>query len=92
MQIFQSKSFEKKVKKLTKNDKLAIDKIIGLIIENPNIGTEKKGDLSRIFVYKYKIKAQQYLSAYRFSDFELELIKIDVHQNFYRDLKHQVKH
>ena len=92
MQIFQSKSFEKKVKKLTKNDKLALDKIIRLILENPNIGTEKKGDLSRIFVYKYKIKTQQYLLAYRFSDFELELIKIDVHQNFYRDLKHQVKH
>ncbi|SMM99331.1 hypothetical protein SPONN_462 [uncultured Candidatus Thioglobus sp.] len=91
MQIFQSKSFARKVKKLTKNDKLELDKAVYLIQENPSIGTEKKGDLLRIFIYKYKIKTQQYLLAYRFSDSELELIKIDVHQNFYRDLKSQIK-
>ncbi|SMN12225.1 hypothetical protein SPBRAN_438 [uncultured Candidatus Thioglobus sp.] len=91
MQIFQSKSFAKKVKKLTKNDKLELDKAVYLILENPSIGTEKKGDLVTIFIYKYKIKTQQYLLAYRFSNSELELIKIDVHQNFYRDLKSQIK-
>lgn len=91
MQVFQSKSFAKRVKKLTKNDKLELDKIVRLILKNPNVGTEKKGDLIKIFVYKYKIKTQQYLLAYRFSDAGLELIKIDVHQNFYRDLKNQIK-
>lgn len=91
MRVFQSSSFAKKVKKLSKNDKLELDKSIHIILNNPQIGTEKKGDLLRIFVYKYKIKSQQYLLAYRFSDAELELIKIDVHQNFYRDLKSQIK-
>ncbi len=91
MKVFQSNSFAKRVKKLTKNDKLELDKIVRLILENLNIGIEKKGDLTKIFVYKYKIKTQQYLLAYRFSDIELELIKIDVHQNFYRDLKNQIK-
>lgn len=76
MRVFQSKSFAKKVKKLTKNNKLELNKVIRLILENPDIGTEKKGDLIRIFVYKYKIKTQQYLLAYRFSDFELELVKM----------------
>jgi mRNA-degrading endonuclease RelE of RelBE toxin-antitoxin system len=92
VKIFQSKSFKKKVKKLSKNDKLVLDKVVRIVIENPGIGVEKKGDLLKIFVYKYKIKTQQYLLAYRFTLFDLELIKIDVHQNFYRDLKNQIKH
>lgn len=90
MQVFQSKSFAKKVKKLSKNDKLELDNTIHAILKNPNIGIEKKGDLIKIFIYKYKINTQQYLLAYRFSDAQLELIKIDVHQNFYRDLKKQM--
>jgi len=92
VKIYQSKAFEKKVKKLTKNDKLALDKAVNAVIENPELGTEKKGDLVKLFVYKYKVKTQQYLLAYRFTEFDLELVKIDVHQNFYRDLKKQVKH
>jgi len=92
VKIYQSKVFEKKVKKLTKNDKLALDKAVYAVIENPELGAEKKGDLVKIFVYKYKVKTQQYLLAYRFTEFDLELIKIDVHQNVYRDLKKQVKH
>ena len=92
MKIFQSKAFEKKVKKISKNDKEELDKTIYAVIKNPEIGTEKKGDLVKIFVYKYKVKTQQYLLAYRFTGVDLELVKIDVHQNFYRDLKKQIKH
>ncbi|CAC9588966.1 hypothetical protein [uncultured Gammaproteobacteria bacterium] len=64
MKIYQSKTFERKVKKLSKNDKLALDKAVHTVIENPDTGVEKKGDLVRIFVYKYKVKTQQYLLAY----------------------------
>jgi mRNA-degrading endonuclease RelE of RelBE toxin-antitoxin system len=92
MKIFQSKSFEKKVKKISKNDKEELDNAIYAVIKSPEIGTEKKGDLVKIFVYKYKVKNQQYLLAYRFTGVDLELVKIDVHQNFYRDLKKQIKH
>lgn len=92
MKIFQSNAFEKKVKRISKSDKSALDKAVRAVIENPEIGTEKSGDLVKIFVYKYKVKTQQYLLAYRFIGADLELIKIDVHQNFYRDLKKQIKH
>jgi len=92
MKIFQSKAFEKKVKKISKNDKEELDNAIYAVIKSPEIGTEKKGDLVKIFVYKYKVKNQQYLLAYRFTGVDLELVKIDVHQNFYRDLKKQIKH
>ena len=45
MKIFQSKAFEKKVKKISKNDKEELDNAIYAVIKNPEIGTEKKGDL-----------------------------------------------
>ncbi|SMN16117.1 hypothetical protein CRYPA_2022 [uncultured Candidatus Thioglobus sp.] len=42
MKIYQSKAFEKKVKKLSKNDKLALDKAVHTVIEKPGTGVEKK--------------------------------------------------
>jgi len=52
MKVLQSRSFAKKVKKLNKKEKSQIDDQIKFIIENPNIGIEKKGDLKGIFVHK----------------------------------------
>lgn len=62
-----------------------------MILESPDIGDEKKGDLSEIYVHKFKIKTVQYLLAYRFNDENLELIMIGPHQNYYRDLKKDLK-
>ncbi len=88
MKIFQSRSFEKKVKKLPKNEKVVLDSQIKKIIDNPAIGIEKKGDLRGIFIHKFKLKTTQQLLAYRFiSEEELELIKLGPHGNYYRDLK-----
>ncbi|MCP4294436.1 MAG: type II toxin-antitoxin system RelE/ParE family toxin [Proteobacteria bacterium] len=87
MKIYQSRSFEKKVKKLSKNDKSILDEEIKTIIENPSIGEEKKGDLKGLFVHKFNFKTTQQLLAYRFMDEdELELIKIGPNGNYYRDL------
>ncbi len=87
MKILQSLSFERKVKKFTKQEKKALDKQILKIAENPSVGTEKKGDLRGVFVHKFKIKTTQYLLSYRFIGTDLELIMIGVHENYYRDLK-----
>jgi len=62
-----------------------------LLIENPEFGTEKKGDLKEVFVHKFKIKTIQYLLAYRFNEEKIELIMIGPHQNYYRDLKKYLK-
>jgi mRNA-degrading endonuclease RelE of RelBE toxin-antitoxin system len=91
MKIFQSHSFEKKVKKFNKAEKKALDSQILKIVENPFIGVEKKGDLRGIYVYKFKLKTIQYLLSYRFSGEELELIMIGPHENYYRDLKNYLK-
>ena len=87
MKILQSRSFERKVKKFTKRQKKKLDEEIRKIVDNPSIGSEKKGDLRGIFVRKFKIQTLQYLLAYRFLGKNLELIMIGAHENYYRDLK-----
>ena len=91
MKIEQKPSFKKVYKKLYKNQLEKVNEAIRAIVDNPLLGKEKQGDLSGVFVYKFDCINQQYLLAYRFSDAGLELIKIDAHQNFYRDLKNQIK-
>jgi mRNA interferase RelE/StbE len=91
MKILQSRSFERKVKKLTKAQKKKLDGEIRKIIDNPSIGSEKKGDLRGVFVHKFKIYTLQYLLAYRFTQENLELIMIGPHENYYRDLKSYLK-
>ena len=91
MKIFQSRSFERKVKKFTKRDKNKLDEQIRKIMDNPNIGSEKKGDLRGVYVYKFKLQTVQYLIAYRFIGENLELVMIGPHENYYRDLKSYLK-
>jgi mRNA interferase RelE/StbE len=91
MKIIQSRSFEQRIKKFNQAQKVILDEQIRLILDNPNIGDEKKGDLSEVYVHKFKIKTIQYLLAYRFSAEKLELIMIGPHQNYYRDLKRYLK-
>jgi len=91
MKIFQSRSFERKVKKFSKAQKSQLDKQVKLILKDPTIGIEKKGDLRGIYVHKFKLKTIQYLLAYRIAGENLELIMIGPHQNYYRDLKKYTK-
>ena len=91
MKIFQSRSFERKVKKFSKQEKKSLDKQVLRIAENPTVGSEKKGDLRGVYVHKFKIKNIQYLLSYRFAGDDLELIMIGPHENYYRDLKNYLK-
>ena len=91
MEILQSRSFERKVKKFTKAQKKKLDGEIRKIVDNPSLGSEKKGDLRGVFVQKFKLHTLQYLLAYRFIRENLELIMIGPHENYYRDLKSHLK-
>jgi mRNA interferase RelE/StbE len=91
MRIYQSRSFEKKVKKLSKSEKDSMDREIKKIAEYPSIGEEKKGDLRGVFVHKFKINTTPYLLAYRKVVGDLELVMIGPHENYYRDLKKYLK-
>jgi mRNA-degrading endonuclease RelE of RelBE toxin-antitoxin system len=91
MKVYQSRSFEKKVRKMSKLEKASLDREIKKIMENPRIGEEKKGDLRGVFVHKFKLKTSQYLLAYRKAGEDLELVMIGPHENYYRDLKQYLK-
>jgi len=87
MKILQSRSFERKVKKFSKQEKKRLDDQIRKIIDDPSIGSEKKGDLRGVYVHKFKLQTVQHILSYRFVGENLELIMIGPHENYYRDLK-----
>lgn len=91
MKIYQSRSFEKRVKRFNKKEKNGLDNEIKKIIRNPSIGTEKKGDLKGILVHKFKINTALYLLSYRLVTDGMELIMIGPHENYYRSLKSYLK-
>ncbi len=92
MKIYQSRLFEKKVKRFNPRQKEALDGVIKEILQDPAVGIEKKGDLKGVFVYKFELHDQLYLLAYRVIGSDaLELIMIGPHENYYRDLKKYAK-
>ena len=91
MIILQSRSFERKVKKFTKREKNTLNEQIRRIMDNPFIGSGKKGDLRGVYVHKFKLQTVQYLMAYRFVGGDLELVMIGPHENYYRELKSYLK-
>jgi len=91
MKIYQSRTFENKVKKLSKHEKELLDDAIKKIAENPLIGEEKKGDLKAGYVHKFKIKSLQYLLSYRKIKSDIELIMVGPHENYYKELKSFLK-
>jgi mRNA-degrading endonuclease RelE of RelBE toxin-antitoxin system len=91
MRILQSRSFEKRVKKLTRQEKKIVDNHVQKLAGDPTIGIEKKGDLRGVFIYKFKMRKIQFLLSYRYLGKDLELIMLGQHENYYRDLKTYLK-
>lgn len=89
IQVLQTSSFKKTVKKLKAKQKADLDKAVREVIAEPEIGQRKKGDLSFLRVYKFKMEKQLTLLGYSYEDgaITLELIALGSHENFYRDMK-----
>lgn len=81
------------MKKLHSNQLLKLDGAIKQIQSNPYIGELKLGDLLGVRVHKFFIFNQLILLAYLCNeqDNELTLLAFAPHENFYRDLKKQIK-
>jgi hypothetical protein len=77
------------VKKLHANQKKDLDNAIKELMLSPLMGEQKKGDLSFLRVYKFKMVNQLTLIAYSYENgsIVLELIALGSHENFYRDIK-----
>jgi mRNA-degrading endonuclease RelE of RelBE toxin-antitoxin system len=89
LDIQQTRQFTKAVEKLHANQKRELDRAVEKIIEKPDIGVLKTGDLLGIYVYKFSMVNQLTLLAYSFDGdvLLLTLIAFGPHENFYRDLK-----
>ncbi|USD32040.1 MULTISPECIES: type II toxin-antitoxin system RelE/ParE family toxin [Vibrio] len=88
--VEQTRSFQKTVKKLHANQKKDLDKAVKEVIEKPDIGERKKGDLSFLRVHKFKMAKQLTLLGYKYDEdgtLTLTLMALGSHENFYRDLK-----
>jgi mRNA-degrading endonuclease RelE of RelBE toxin-antitoxin system len=85
--VKQMPTFKKVYKKLRVNDKLKVNEAIRALVNNPKIGQEKKGDLSGVFVYKFKIHQREILFAYEWDARRRILLAMGLHENFYRVLK-----
>ena len=93
MQVVLTPPFKKIVKKLKPNQKADLDKAIEDIMQDPSIGSLKKGDLTGINVYKFKMVGQEQLLAYLYDDGRiiLTLLSVGSRENFYQQLKRQIK-
>lgn len=89
MQIVQTTTFRKAVKKLHANQKKDLDEAVKSIVADPFAGEPKVGDLAGVFVFKFKMAKQLTLLAYGYQDriVTLTLLAVGSHENFYRDLK-----
>jgi mRNA-degrading endonuclease RelE of RelBE toxin-antitoxin system len=88
-EVRQTRHFGRFYKKLPDNIAADVDKAVGVVARNPDLGEKKKGDLSALWVYKFRSLGQLYLLGYSRDD-EVRLIYLEAvgtHENFYRDIK-----
>jgi mRNA-degrading endonuclease RelE of RelBE toxin-antitoxin system len=92
LKIIQTKHFGRQKKKLNAHQIRDLDKAILTLIENPEAGEQKRGDLSTIRVYKFRLLGQLCLLAYTYEPDgkSLCLYAVGPHENFYRDLKRSI--
>ena len=88
MKAIRTTQFMRQEKKLNPNQKKYLDKAVRAVIEKPQIGKRKKGSLSWLYVYKFKMANQLALLGYTIYQERLQiyLIKVGPHENFYRDV------
>jgi len=84
--VYQARRFEKVLRKLPEPQLKTVEDEIDNIIENPEIGELKKGDLSHLRVHKFKINNEQVLLGYSWleSKIEIYLLYLGSHENFYK--------
>ncbi|GBE05007.1 hypothetical protein BMS3Abin10_00626 [bacterium BMS3Abin10] len=87
MKVIASNHFLKFKKKSPKKLQLEIDSQVKKLIEDPDIGEQKKGNLKGIRVHKFTYGRQLFLLSYEVSKNVLRLYTIGSHENFYKKLK-----
>jgi hypothetical protein len=87
VQVFQSAAFSRAYKKLHTHQQTHANQAVAAIVADPALGEPKKGDLSGVFVYKYRSQQQLMLLAYEYDPGTRMLLLLGSHENFYQKLK-----
>ncbi len=88
MQLLETPSFRKDVKRLHDNQKADLHEAVRAIVANPTLGEQKLGDLAWLRVFKFRMVNQLVLLGYEVvTDDRLILHALGSHENFYRDIK-----
>ncbi|MGL5223977.1 MAG: type II toxin-antitoxin system RelE/ParE family toxin [Aeromonas sp.] len=91
--VFESVLFSKQLKKLPPALLKLVEDEIDKIIDDPEFGEQKAGDLAYLRVHKFKLNGQLVLLGYSWKGAELKLylLSIGPHENFYDTLKDRRK-
>ena len=87
IKVIASNQVLKFKKRASSKFQMEIDQKVKAIMENPEIGELKKGDLKGIRVLKFQYNRQLYLLSYEMKGSVLNLYLIGSHENFYLKLK-----
>jgi len=91
MKMLYKAPFRKFVKKQRRSFQLVIEDEVEEIINNPDLGELKKGDLAGFRVHKFFYGKQRFLIAYIVQEPEIIFLMIGSHENFYRELKRYLR-
>jgi mRNA-degrading endonuclease RelE of RelBE toxin-antitoxin system len=87
------RNFSNTKKKLPRTLRAELDHQVDFVCEDPSIGTQKAGDLCRVWVHKFNVLGQRYVLAYSIDEEALlvTFFAVGGHESFYRDLKNYLK-
>ena len=89
IRVLQMPPFKRAYKRLHPNQRIVVDEAVRTIVDNPEAGEAKRGDLAGIYVHKFPCLDKQMLLAYQWDPATRVLLALGVHENFYRNLKEQ---
>ena len=91
--VYESNTFSKQIANLSEKQVKVVEDEIDKVIDNPEIGERKVGDLSYLWVHKFKLEGQLVLLGYSWveSKLELYLLSVGPHENFYQEVKKRRK-
>lgn len=93
IEVNETSTFRKSLNRLSEDKRSLVEEEIEKIIEDPDLGEQKKGDLSHMWVHKFKLDRQEVLLGYSWlkDKLVLTLMYLGPHENFYSDAKKRRK-
>jgi mRNA-degrading endonuclease RelE of RelBE toxin-antitoxin system len=91
--VYETRRFAKALGKLSEPIKVLVEDEIENIIADPLLGEKKKGDLSHLWIHKFKIDNQEWLLGYNWNEEQIviHLLQLGSHENYYLEARRQRK-